>query len=495
MNEKNKLKSFILQLLILFTFVSIPTNTIVFAVDAVKEEINTEYNKNDKTNTIDNFNKKLEPTILILSSTVDMISSSLLAVAIAFSVVSIAKIGFSIMQKSSSSIDAINLAKEEFKDKLSVLIFILIIPSLVTGIKTLTLPSEVGLYIDSSYNNSTLTELNTVPNTTFLTSFYKDRLNAVEKVELEKNKENEEDIELLDDNSSGVQKKINVFIRSLVVNSVYNSAKNITYSITNLGYFPMTFNQNFYNYNTYDEVIRAATNSDTAVESTKVVRTQLGTFNFIILMVYGLLYRIFFIFIEVICYLKSIKILVGKNEEDTTAFIKRLFTTVILFIMFPLILEFLLNLDIVISTSVSSLLGNISSSSAILSIIPDSELAKTSFVVIAFGLIAIAIIFILSLLFFSRRIFITITFIASPILFLQYLYNPKNPALESFMKKFLNMIFLNIILSPIMIMTSMFIMLMGKNLLSALITIIFVTATIIYGIKLAKELTSQSPQS
>lgn len=498
MNKKYKLKKIFLHLLIVFAFATFYVNTsTAFATDDVVDKAQEESDKNTTKDPFLSIDKKFNYSLGSLDITIDAISTGLLSIAIAFSTVNIATVGFNIIKNSSSDSGAIVVIKEEIKNKLSVLVFVLILPMLLTGIKTLTLPKNIGYYINSSYKNETLEELNTTQQDTFLTNFYKDRMKKIKAVEIkvleEQLIEEEEYVSRHSksysaDDSSGNSKKINTFFREVLTKTIYVPGLSFTNTISSIAYFPVTFSQNFYNHTTYDKVIKAATDSKKAETATKEVRIALSSLNFCVLIVYNFLYKVFFLVLQLICYIKSIKILLKNQEENIENFIKRLFMTVILFVLFPKILEFLLTLDIIFSSNISAMLGNIASGTSILALIPAKKVVLKSVCMLIISILAMFIAIALSFFFIFRRIFIIITFISSPFLFLSYLNNPKNSKLIQYIKRTFNLIFLNTIISPLFVLINLFAQLSNSNKPTKIFGLVFCCAIMLYSIQIIKKL-------
>lgn len=486
---------FILTFIIfIYAFTTNITNYKVFAETATFSK-ETDEQKEEKVNKT--YNKNVPLAYKVIQNNLDAISNGLKGVATAFSVVVIALIGFKIIKCGQGDITNLIKEKQDLKNAIASILFLTLIPFLVTSIKNFKMPQELWISIDNTYSaETTIDNLNTTIKNNFIIDFYQNKLKKLESYSYEENLKEEDKEDFINNNkdlisgasADGLSTNITSALRNIFVDLIYNPTRQLTYYTTSLSYLPISFNNNFYESDTYDNVIYKTTKSDVAKESTAYARAGWLKANKAVTLIFNFLYKISFMFLECICYYNGLMFLFNKNALiDIKMFLKKLLISLAGLLLFPSFLDFLLSLDTILSTALVSISGNLSPGTTILEFIPGVSLAEKSWLYFILGIAIMVILILFSLIFLQRRAVIVLLYIAAPILFVGYLIKKDTYGFKNIVNMLLFNIFLNTLLSPVLFIIGILIRLIGTDLMLSIINLFIIISLLLYIKKVAKK--------
>lgn len=422
---------------------------------------NLELIKDNTTGMKDNILDSVELISTVLSS----ISTGMSGFALALSVVVIARIGFKIMNSGQGDIFQFIKQKKDVSNAIVCILFILIIPTVVKSILNFKPPAFLMNEVNSSFSEGdSITNILATPSSG-LVEYLKENApsdsSGSSGTSSASNETSEEGVfgSISDepDGLSGLFKKIYEIVLKLFANITYAPLLLITSLLGSIGFYPMSLDPLM-----YDDTIQNIINEYLKVSSGGVIAFGVdGVISSVgkgLLQLTNVLNVLYFICknfcmlcLEVVCYYFGIMHLMNQETDSVQGFLTRLSQGVIGMFIFPYFLEFLLDIDGVISMSISRLTGAVVPGFSILTMLPSVNESAKGFTILVLSCFLAVMVLMLAKSFFIRRIEISLFYVVSPVVFLKHMMKSSDSSVKKMLDKILSAVFLTTLYSPLFV--------------------------------------------
>lgn len=388
---------------------------------------------------------------------ISKISSYMQGFAFALSVCVLGIVGLKIMNSGKGNVLAFIKDRKDINNSLMCVLFITCIPFLVKGVLEFKPPSYLMSPLDTTANGSVaISDIVTTPKSGFI-----DYIDSNKEIFKQQKETTNKAIQAAKENSSqnAFSKIIEIIIDALryaVTYIIYSPFLLITSLVGALSFYPVSFDTAMYGKAVYE--LAGSFFKDTGIGPlgalgavpTLVIAGGLETLTIITNLLYFIVKKFSLLSIEFVCYYFGIMHLFGKDKDDVGKFLGRLAKGVIGITLFPFIVEFLLDVDGMIASSILRITGTAFPGFGIMAVLPSVSEAKEGFTVLALSILLCMVVFSLAKTFFIRRIEITLYYIASPVFFLKEMMSPSSGAIDKLTKTMVSAIFLNTVYAPVL---------------------------------------------
>lgn len=232
--------------------------------------------------------------------------------------------------------------------------------------------------------------------------------------------------------------------------------------------------------------ISGSLNSAIAGPLTNALKTFAAATN----VIYYCIEQLCFNAIDIMCYYYAFMFLLGKTERNVMHFLKYFAEGIFGMAFAPLIVQSLLDLDMMISTDIISLVKKTVPGYSFLSILPDIK-SSSGTLLIVFSIMLAVCVLLLCKTFFIRKIEITICYMFSPIVFLFHMgaFKGRDPV-QAWFKRLVSSVFITTIYVPFFVIAQLLILVaqsVSNDLISTLLLYVFIIALLLGMNKAAKE--------
>lgn len=403
-----------------------------------------------KGENIQSINNDVNKALGRLKYYVDRIAGGAAVAANALVVLAIAYTGFKFIQTSrenKGSIGQFLKNKKEIANLLLAASFIFFIPNITKGIDDLII-NGVFYNQDVTVNNTALSDIMTVPSSMMKDEIKKHATEATEQESLLNSDKYKDD----DINASSIIKTMIEGVINIIAHIIYKPLKIFVTSLGMYSFYPMSFDPGMYT----KEISTAIgkTLQDSLFEES--IAADLGTVVDVINVLYYVVKKFCMTGITLICYYFGIKVLMGLDSTEVSTFLKGLFKGMFGMLLAPHLIEFMLDVDGLISTAILSVIGSVTPGMGILNLLaPTNEVAQSGTTLI-FGLAMIVVVVLMAKTFFIRKVEIMFYYMFSPIIFFKYMMSPNKSTIKPWFAQLSSAIFITTCYAPIFAIVQLF---------------------------------------
>ena len=442
----------------------------------------------------------IQESVKLMTETLSSIGTAMSGFALALSVVVIAIIGFKVMNSGQGNILAFMKQRKEISNAIICILFILIIPTFVKSVLEFKPPAFLLSSVDSNINgNSYISDIIASPSSG-LVDYMEETFGSKEG-----DASNNDFLADLDNNEesdmNGLTKKLYQGVLKIISLITYSPLLLITSLIGSIGFYPVSLDSAMYS-NTMVELIEKFFSLpsqsgivDVTTNIIAVVAPGLKSLTEIINILYFVVKKFSMLCLEVVCYYFGIMHLLNKETENVQKFLIRVGQGVIGMLLFPYFLEFLLDIDGVISMSILRLTGDSIPGFGLLTILPSVESATKGFALLVLSCAMAVVVLMLAKSFFIRRIEISLLYITSPVFFLKHMIKPSDGSVKKLLNRLLSSVFLTTVYAPVFAIISLMISLgtspeISKSSLSSLVYYILILGILWMGKEVVQSIIS-----
>lgn len=419
------------------------------------------------TEATDNTADNITESVKLMTETLSSIGTAMSGFALALSVVVIAIIGFKVMNSGQGDILTFMKQRKEISNAIICILFILIIPTFVKSVLEFKPPEFLLSSVESTYEGDKYISDIIASPSSGLVDYMKDTFGSIEKEK--SNKDFLADIVTTEDSFlSGLVKKLYQAVLTIISLITYSPLLLITSLVGSIGFYPVSLDVNMYMGDIVDITEKFFSQPsqsgvvDLGTNMISVVADGLKNLTEVINILYFIVKKFCMLCLEVVCYYFGIMHLLNKETEDVQKFLVRVAQGVIGMLLFPYFLEFLLDIDGVISMSILRLAGDSIPGFGMLAILPTVESATKGFCLLILSCAMAFVILMLAKSFFIRRIEISLLYISSPVFFLKHMMKSSNNSVKNLFERLLSSVFLTTVYAPVFAIISLMVAL-GKS--------------------------------
>lgn len=419
------------------------------------------------TEATDNTADNITESVKLMTETLSSIGTAMSGFALALSVVVIAIIGFKVMNSGQGDILTFMKQRKEISNAIICILFILIIPTFVKSVLEFKPPEFLLSSVESTYEGDKYISDIIASPSSGLVDYMKDTFGSIEKEK--SNKDFLADIVTTEDSFlSGLVKKLYQAVLTIISLITYSPLLLITSLVGSIGFYPVSLDVNMYMGDIVDITEKFFSQPsqsgvvDLGTNMISVVADGLKNLTEVINILYFIVKKFCMLCLEVVCYYFGIMHLLNKETEDVQKFLVRVAQGVIGMLLFPYFLEFLLDIDGVISMSILRLAGDSIPGFGMLAILPTVESATKGFCLLILSCAMAFVILMLAKSFFIRRIEISLLYISSPVFFLKHMMKSSDNSVKNLFERLLSSVFLTTVYAPVFAIISLMVAL-GKS--------------------------------
>lgn len=423
-----------------------------------------------KENDVD-MGANIKNSVKTISTKLSSISKQLQTIAFALSITIITLFGFKFMMTSNGSITQFLRSRQDMANALICVVFITAIPYFARGVLELKLPSSMtGVNSD----NQNIGDIMITPTSDTAKYILENSANfkAADTNTLVMTPPKEEASSLW----TGLVQKAIELVLVLITSVCYIPLAFVTTLLGYIGFYPVSFDIAMYSNDVADVLTNVSPSvlsgdflklisidglSDVAKSMIPALATGLERLTNVVNLLYYVIKKFCMLGIELICYYYGILHLLGKDTSSLVQFFKRFFAGLVGMLLAPHLIEFMLDMDSVLATSILSITGSTIPGFSLMNILPSVEAVQGSFVNLAFGLVVATLVLMLAKSFFIRRVEITLYYLVSPVIFLRHMVKADAQAVKRWFGPISSAIFLTTIYAPVFLIINIFIMLGG----------------------------------
>lgn len=404
-------------------------------------------------------------SVALISKTLASLTKTISGFALMLSVVIVAIIGFKVINSGQGNVLQFIKQKKEISNAIICILFILVIPYLVRTVLEFKPPSSLMTNMNSNVNGSVnLGDITTNPKSGLAEYIKKDVAADISSSTDKGFSLPDVGINEGDNVFTGLLKIVRGIILSIISSIIYAPLLLITSVLGSIGFYPVSLDPAMYmtGDGSVPAVIEAffSLNSKSAVidlgsNITSTVAGGLSNLTFALNVLYFVIKKFVMLCLELVCYYYGIMHLLNKDTSDVGKFLTRLAQGVIGMVLFPYMIEFMLDLDGLIAISIMRLTGISIPGFGILGLLPTVSDTLLGFTNLILAIIMAALVLSIAKAFFIRRIEISLLYVSSPAFFLKHMMSSKDDSVQKLFKRMSSSIFLTTTYAPLFAIISL----------------------------------------
>lgn len=415
--------------------------------------------------------KNLDNSIGVLNKYLDSIFKAAELSMAALSVFAIAWIGFEYMTKGSGSLITYVKGREKLSNAFLAIVFVFTIPLFIDAVNNLT----VTKIVTDAATNSHIYELS--ESGTKMADYFVTPSSSVKSMILNYASETsaEEDSSLFGEAEmkpkNGILKTIYTILM-FILQLIYTPFHFLITLFGLIGFYPMSFDPAIYGEQYIHNIIPkfnlldvgtvdiagmtffegAGIGDDLSEAISSAVGNAFSIVIVVINLITGIIKKFCMIAIKGACYYYGFKVLTGLETTKVKDFLMRLLQGVLGMFAAPLIMQTLLDIDAMISTSILSLAGKSIPGVGMMNLILSPQEATANIINFVFAVGMLIVMFFITQAFLFRRLELIMYYLLAPPVFLKHIFQPQSKIVSHWFKTVASAAFVTTTYSPLFVL-------------------------------------------